>query len=130
MENAPSGSSSTRQPPTLLAPQFKTPRFHTQLSSFISQLQPITPFPTQPVPPPFFSGIFPTPPGSTLKQQQHQLALDTPLPESDSDDDRLKTFVSLTDDDETRKRKENLAKRKYTRRGTRRCSKYPKQDKQ
>ena len=94
----------------------------------MSQLQPISPFPTQSVPPPFFSGTFPTPPDSTLKQQQ--LALGTPLPESDSDDDRLETFVSLTDDDETRKRKENLAKRKYTRRGTRRRSKHPKQDEQ
>ena len=114
-------SPSSQQPPT--APYLQTS--HTQLptprmSSFVTQPPPITPFPA--VPPPFFRGTFPTPPDSSLKQQ----ALDTPLPESVSDDDnRLETFVTLSDDDETIERKQRLAKRKYTRRGERR-RKYPK----
>ena len=62
---------------------------------------------------PFFTGYLPTPPDSSI-----HLAAQSSLPSSSSGEDSdtsdtLSTFVSFSDDEMTRKRKQNIAKRKY-----------------
>ena len=77
---------------------------------------------TPQIPPPFFTGTFPTPPDSNMR-----LAAQTPLPlasSDESDDELLSTFVSLSDDEATRESKqgklnenilyEDVVKRKTT----------------
>ncbi len=76
---------------------------------------------TPQIPPPFFTGTFPTPPDSNMR-----LAAQTPLPPASSDeDDPLSTFVSLSDDEATRGRKEREADRKYALRRYRKKKDYP-----
>ena len=77
---------------------------------------------TPQIPPPFFTGTFPTPPDSNMR-----LAAQTPLPLVSSDeDDPLSTFVSLSDDEATRGRKERETDRQYALRRRRKKKKdYP-----
>ena len=73
------------------------------------------------IPPPFFTGTFPTPPDSNMR-----LAAQTPLPLASSDeDDPLSTFISLSDDEATRESKQRKAERQYTLRRHRKKKEHP-----
>ena len=64
------------------------------------------------VPAPYFTGYLPTPPDSNFR-----LARRTPLPttssEEDSDESNLRLFVSASDDEMTRNRKQRKGEQKY-----------------